>query len=67
MTSLATVPTPPRLLRPREVAEYMRLSESQIRNLIRSGDLPVVRVRGSVRVDRQRLDAMLDGQPEGAA
>ncbi len=57
----------PRLLRAGEVATYLGVSRSQVYALMAGGVLPVVKIRGSVRVDREALDRWLDQQREGGS
>ncbi len=44
------------LLRPREAAELLGLSRSQVYSLCRRGELPTVRIGASVRVPRRALE-----------
>ncbi|MBW3620136.1 MAG: helix-turn-helix domain-containing protein [Actinobacteria bacterium] len=50
------------LLTAAEVAEQLRVSTMTIYRLIRSGELPAVRVGRNYRVRAGDLDAYLDGQ-----
>jgi excisionase family DNA binding protein len=52
----------PRLLTLEEVATYLSVSSSQAYALVRSGELPAVKLggRGVWRVDRKQLDAYID-------
>ncbi len=52
----------PVLLRASECARLLAMSRSQIYALMAGGSLPTVRIRGSVRVDRRRLDNWLNDQ-----
>jgi excisionase family DNA binding protein len=49
-----------------EVAIYLNVSVPQVYSLVRSGDLPAVKLggRGVWRVDRKRLDEYIDGLHE---
>lgn len=50
------------LLTAAEVADDLRVSTMTVYRLIRSGDLPAVRVGRNYRVRRQDLDAYLEAQ-----
>lgn len=52
----------PRYLKLEDVATYLSVSVPQVYALVRSGDLPAVKIggRGVWRVDRKKLDAFLD-------
>jgi len=52
----------PRLLRAREVAQYMGLAPSTVYALIAAGAIPSVRIGSSIRVDPVQLDRWLDRQ-----
>lgn len=54
------------LLRPREAAELLGLSLSEVYGLCRRNELPVVRVSRAVRVHRARLLAWCDERVEHA-
>jgi excisionase family DNA binding protein len=51
-----------RFLTPRDVGTLLNVSESQVYALMRSGDLPAIKIggRGVWRVDRRRLETWLD-------
>lgn len=49
----------PELLKTREVAERLGISQSQVYRLIRSGALPTVPIGKDRRVSRAALDAWL--------
>lgn len=51
-----------RYLRLEDVANYLSVSVPQVYSLVRSGDLPAIKIggRGVWRVDRHKLDAYLD-------
>jgi len=55
-------PLKPRLLTLDEVAVYLSVSKAQVYAMVRSGELPGVKVggRGVWRVDRQRLDDYIE-------
>ncbi len=42
-----------------EVADLLRLSVRQVRRMVASGDLPVLRFGRSVRVSREVIEAMM--------
>lgn len=52
----------PRLLTLEDVATYLNVRVAQVYALVRSGDLPAVKIggRGVWRVDRAQLDAYID-------
>jgi excisionase family DNA binding protein len=50
------------LLTASEVADLLRVSSMTVYRLIRSGELPAVRVGRSYRVRREDLDAYLESQ-----
>ena len=43
----------------KEAAEYLGLSESQIRNLINKGALPAHRLKGTIRLNIREIDTTL--------
>lgn len=54
----------PHWLTVREVAEELRLCQATVYNLVKSGELPALRVGNSVRIARSALDALTAaGQP----
>jgi len=53
------MPPPPLLLRPIEAAWLLNFSVARVYQLIRSGELPSVRVGGSLRVPRADLEGWL--------
>ena len=55
-------PIEPRLLTLDEVAVYLSVSKAQVYAMVRSGELPGVKVggRGVWRVDRQKLDDYIE-------
>ena len=59
----------PRYLRLDDVAAYLSVSVPQVYALVRSGQLPAVKIggRGQWRVDRQKLDAYLEKLEEETA
>lgn len=60
--SLATMPAaanPDRLLTVREVAALFQVSERTIRRLIAVGDLPIVRLGRSVRVNPEAIEMIV--------
>jgi excisionase family DNA binding protein len=52
----------PRLLTLEDVATYLSVSAAQVYALVRSGELPAVKLggRGVWRVDKRELDAYID-------
>lgn len=52
----------PRYLKLADVANYLSVSVPQVYSLVRSGELPAVKIggRGVWRVDRGKLDAYLE-------
>ena len=67
---MARQPTPeadapalaPRYLKLEDVAAYLSVSTPQVYALVRSGELPAIKIggRGVWRVDKAKLDAYLD-------
>ncbi|MER3396208.1 MAG: hypothetical protein C4318_04190 [Acidimicrobiia bacterium] len=57
-----TPTTPSRLLTPKEVAEYLSVTESQVYTLMREGDLLALKIgkRGVWRVDREELERYIE-------
>jgi excisionase family DNA binding protein len=53
------------LLRVREVAARLGVSERTIRRLIATDRLPIVKVGRQVRIDQSELELLLDGDPCG--
>jgi excisionase family DNA binding protein len=55
-------PIEPRLLTLDEVATYLAVSKAQVYAMVRSGELPGVKLggRGVWRIDRRRLDDYID-------
>lgn len=51
-----------RLMTPREVAEYLNITESQVYTLMREGDLLALKIgrRGVWRVDRDELERYIE-------
>ena len=52
------------LLRPAEAAERLAVSLTTLRRLVRSGEVPALRVGGSLRFDPQELADYLYGDAE---
>ena len=52
----------PRFLTLEQVAQYLNISGPQAYSLVRSGDLPAMKIggRGVWRVDRRQLDAYIE-------
>nr|WP_083707011.1 helix-turn-helix domain-containing protein [Intrasporangium flavum] len=59
----------PRLYSMPEVAALLSTSVAQVRALVRSGEMPAMRLggRGQWRVERSRLEAWIDEQHEATA
>lgn len=63
MSNTPTPPTPARLLlRPREAAEALAVSERTLWTLTASGEIPVVRLNRAVRYDPQDLAAFIEAR-----
>jgi excisionase family DNA binding protein len=54
----------PRMLRPKEVAEWLGISESMAYGMMRRGEIPSVPVRSYLRVREDKLMEWLDVQEE---
>ncbi len=54
-----------RLYKPKEVAQTLRVSDATIRNMIRRGDLPAIKLPGSrtYRITEETLSEFLKGSP----
>ena len=50
-----------KLLKPREVAEMLNISRSLVYQLIRSQEIPVVRIKSTVRVKASDLAEFING------
>jgi excisionase family DNA binding protein len=59
----------PRYLKLEDVAAYLSVSVPQVYALVRSGELPAIKIggRGVWRVDRRKLDAFLERLEEETA
>ncbi|WP_145218726.1 helix-turn-helix domain-containing protein [Planctomycetes bacterium TBK1r] len=53
-----TTHSPPALLTVKEVARFLRLSDSGVRKLANKGDIPAVRVGGSLRFRRDAIERL---------
>ena len=62
--SATAMPPAQRLMSAVEVADLLAVSPATVRRLIRSGELPAVRVGGQHRISPERLSAYMDA-PEG--
>ena len=51
-------------LKQTEVAELLGVSPDTVKRMIRDGELPVVRLRGSVRIPRRGLEQWVDEHTE---
>ena len=47
------------MLRPREAAEYLGISLSKLYDMAAKNEIPVTRIRNSVRIPRDALDGWL--------
>lgn len=56
----------PRFLTLEDVAKYLSVSVQQVYSLVRSGDLPAIKIggRGVWRVDKKQLEAYVDRMHE---
>ena len=59
----SSTPATPPLLRVRDVARRLEVSRATAYRLIGAGQIPAVRVGGSIRVDPAELDAYVYGEP----
>jgi len=57
--------TAPTVLRVEEAARLLAISRSKTYGLIATGELPSVRIGGSVRVPRRALETWIDDQTHG--
>ena len=48
------------LLKPRDAAKMLNISRSLVYQLIRSGDIPVVRIKSTVRIKASDLDMFIE-------
>jgi excisionase family DNA binding protein len=51
----------PRLMTVAEAARYMGVAEGTVRRMIAGDKLPIVRIGRATRIDRLKLDKLLDG------
>ena len=51
----------PRLMTVAEAARYMGVAEGTVRRMIAGDKLPIVRIGRATRIDRAKLDTLLDG------
>jgi excisionase family DNA binding protein len=63
---MATIDEAPELHTVGEVARKPRLSGATVRRLVHSGEIPALRVGGSIRIRRDDLDALLERPAEHA-
>jgi len=54
-------PFPPRLMTAADAAHYMGLAEGTVRRMMAAGRLPIVKIGRAARIDRIKLDKLLDG------
>jgi excisionase family DNA binding protein len=59
-----SLPLPRRLLKPREAAEYLRISIHTVSAWTRKGKLRYVRIGGLIRYDIADLDRLIDENKE---
>lgn len=52
---------PPRLMTASDAARYMGLAEGTVRRMMAAGKLPIVKIGRASRIDRIKLDKLLDG------
>jgi len=63
---VAVGPLPQRLLSPQEAARYLGLgSRWAVRRLVVNGELPVVKLAGKWRLDREDLDRLIAARKSG--
>lgn len=53
------------LIKPREAAQVLSIGLSSLYVLIRSGELPSIRVGRAIRIERKQLDEWIRQQGEG--
>jgi excisionase family DNA binding protein len=46
----------PRLLKPKEIAEFLNVSVPQVYKLLNEGEIPCVRIKKSIRVRQKDLE-----------
>jgi excisionase family DNA binding protein len=51
----------PRLMTVAEAARYMGVAEGTVRRMVAGDKLPIVRIGRATRIDRLKLDKLLDG------
>jgi len=52
---------PPRLMTAADAAHYMGLAEGTVRRMMAAGRLPIVKIGRAARIDRIKLDTLIDG------
>ncbi|MHA1285535.1 MAG: helix-turn-helix domain-containing protein [Promethearchaeota archaeon] len=52
----------PRWLSVKAVARYLDLHPKSVYNLIYQGHIPATKIGGSIRIDRKKLDQLLESQ-----
>ena len=57
----------PALLRPGEAARLLGVSRSRVYELIREGEIPAIRLAGTIRVPLAELRAMIASRASGGA
>lgn len=62
MISRASLETSNRMLTIKEVAEYLSVHEKTIYRLVKSGELPALRVGGQWRFEKKVLDAWIQNR-----
>jgi excisionase family DNA binding protein len=60
--SEAPIPMEARFLQLHDVAEILNVSDSQVYHMVRSGELPAIKIggRGQWRVERSRLETYIE-------
>jgi len=53
--------TTPRLLTAAQAAHYLGLAEGTVRRMMAAGSLPLVKIGRASRIDRVKLDKLIDG------
>lgn len=59
----SSTPTKRLLLRADDVAEMLQISRSGVYDLVKRGELPSVRIGGSVRIPAAAIDRIVAGEP----
>jgi excisionase family DNA binding protein len=67
MISRTSFEAPNRMMTIKEVAEYLSVHEKTIYRLVKSGELPALRVGGQWRFEKKVLDAWIQGRTNNDA